>query len=427
MAATRSQRGIRRQMAPQRALLVGVRWPRASKIKMQHSLDELASLVDTAGGVVVGITTQEIRRADPATYLGKGKVDEVARLVEDKAADLVVVDTNLSPGQNKNLEDRLGALVLDRSAVILDIFAKRARSSEGKLQVELAQLQYLAPRLVGRGKIFSQQAGRIGTRGPGETALEYDRRRIRERITLLRRSLERVRAHRNLHRRKRASVPIPLISMVGYTNAGKSTLMNSLTDASVFVEDKLFATLDPTVRRLRLPSGREVLLADTVGFISRLPHELIEAFKSTFEEVASSQVLMHVIDGADEEAAAKVKVVEGVLEELDLAGRPRLDIINKCDIGGATYNGDQDSVKVSALTGHGIGMILERLDQMLLTEFAHVSLLLPHMRGDILSDLYRVAHVDSVSYNGEGIRVECELHTKQYGKYRKYVEHRKMK
>lgn len=393
---------------------------------MEHSLDELASLVDTAGGIVVGRTTQEIKRADPATYLGKGKVEEIAGLAGELAADIVVVDADLSPVQNRNVEDRVGTLVLDRTAVILDIFAKRARSSEGKLQVELAQLQYLAPRLVGRGKMFSQQVGRIGTRGPGETALEYDRRRIKERVTLLRRGLERVRAHRDLHRKKRASVPIPLVTLVGYTNAGKSTLMNSLTDASVFVEDKLFATLDPTVRRLRLPSGREVLLADTVGFINRLPHELIEAFKSTFEEVGSSQVLMHVIDGSDEEARAKVEVVGGVLDELDLSDRPILEVVNKCDLDCDVYKAGPGSVKVSALRGSGMRDVLARLDHMLKEEFKHVELLLPHGRGDVLSDLYRVAHVSHVAYEDEGIVVECELHAKQYGKYRNFIDHRKL-
>jgi len=393
---------------------------------MEHSLDELESLVDTAGGVVVGRTSQEIKRADPATFLGKGKVEELATLAGDLAADIVVVDADLSPVQNRNIEDRVGTLVLDRTAVILDIFAKRARSSEGKLQVELAQLQYLAPRLVGRGKMFSQQVGRIGTRGPGETALEYDRRRIKDRVTLLRRNLERVRAHRDLHRKKRASVPIPLVTLVGYTNAGKSTLMNSLTDSSVFVEDKLFATLDPTVRRLRLPSGREVLLADTVGFINRLPHELIEAFKSTFEEVGSSQVLMHVIDGSDEEARAKVGVVEGVLEELDLSNRPILEVVNKCDLKCDIYKAGSDSVKVSALTGEGMRDVLARLDRMLSEEFRHVEIILPHGRGDVLSDLYRVAHVSRVAYGDDGIVVECELHEKQYGKYRQFIDHRKL-
>lgn len=424
--ANRSKRGIRRTLEPQRALIVGVRMPRASRRTMEHSLDELESLVDTAGGIVVGRTSQEIRRADPATFIGKGKVEELAELVQSLDADIVVLDADLSPVQNRNVEDRVGTLVLDRTAVILDIFAKRARSSEGKLQVELAQLRYLAPRLVGRGKMFSQQVGRIGTRGPGETNLEYDRRRIRGRITLLRRNLERVRAHRDLHRKKRASVPIPLVTLVGYTNAGKSTLMNSLTDASVFVEDKLFATLDPTVRRLRLPSGREVLLADTVGFISRLPHELIEAFKSTFEEVGSSQVLMHVIDGSDEEARAKVGVVEGVLEELELSRRPVLEVVNKCDLDCDVYKAGPGSVNVSALTGDGTRDVLARLDHMLAEEFKHVEILLPHSRGDVLSDLYRVAHVSRVAYEDDGIVVECELHEKQYGKYRHFIDHRKL-
>lgn len=426
LMSNRSHRGIKQALEPQRALIVGVRRAGMNRRRMEHSLDELQSLVDTTGGVVVGSTAQEIRRADSATFIGKGKVEEIAELVQSLRADIVVIDADLTPVQNRNVEDRVGTLVLDRTAVILDIFAKRARSSEGKLQVELAQLRYLAPRLVGRGKMFSQQVGRIGTRGPGETALEYDRRRIRGRITILRRNLEKVRAHRDLHRKKRASVPIPLVTLVGYTNSGKSTLMNALTDASVFVEDKLFATLDPTVRRLRLPSGREVLLADTVGFISRLPHELIEAFKSTFEEVASSQVLMHVIDGSDEEAGAKVKVVEGVLEELDLSGRPILEVVNKCDVGCNLYKGDNAGVEVSALTGAGTPDVLERLDRMLTDEFRHVLIRLPLDRGDVLSDLYRVAHVSRAEYADDGIIVECELHAKQYGKYRRFIDHHRM-
>lgn len=422
----RSHRGIRQDLKPQRALLVGVRKPKSRRREMANSLAELASLVDTAGGIVVETTSQEIKRVDSATYIGKGKVEEIAGLVEKNSCDIVVVDAELSPVQNRNIEDRVGKLVLDRTAVILDIFAKRAQSSEGKLQVELAQLRYLAPRLVGRGKMFSQQVGRIGTRGPGETALEYDRRRIRGRITLLRRNLEKVRAHRQLHRRRREAVPIPLVTLVGYTNAGKSTLMNKLTDASVFVEDKLFATLDPTIRRLRLPSGREVLLADTVGFISHLPHELIEAFKSTFEEVGASQVLLHVIDGSDEEARAKVAVVEEVLCELELSDRPVLELINKCDLECDIYKSSGDSIMVSALTGSGSGEVLKRLDRMLIEEFRSVQMRLPHERGDVLSELYKIAHVSSVEYVDEGIIVECKLHRKQYGKYRRYIDHRKV-
>lgn len=422
MSISKNRQLIQQKSGPQRTVIVGIRSGRMTRKSSERSLDELSRLVDTAGGVVIEHVFQEVRRIDPATYIGRGKVETIADSAVELGADFVVLDCELSPVQNRNLEDKIGVLVLDRTAIILDIFARRARSSEGKLQVELAQLEYLAPRLVGRGKTLSQQTGRIGTRGPGETALEYDRRRIRDRISRLRQGLEHVRAHRSLHRKKRASVPIPLVSLVGYTNSGKSTLMNALTDAGVFVEDKLFATLDPTVRRLKLPSGREVLLADTVGFISRLPHQLIEAFKSTFEEVAASQLLLHVIDGSDEDAPQHAAVVEKVLSDLDLAKKPRLSIINKCDLPEIFYHGDRHAVQISALTGQGMNKILKHLDEMLTIEFRSVALKLPHERGDVLSELYRLGNVKSVKYNGEYIRVICELHAKQYGKYRKYAE-----
>jgi len=421
MSARRTEIGLGTRAQPQRVLAVGVGLHGHGRGRMQRSLDELGRLVDTAGGIVVASTAQEVRRPDPATFLGSGKVEALASMVEEAGAELIAVDWELTPVQNKNLEDRLGVMVVDRTAVILDIFARRARSSEGKLQVELAQLRYLAPRLVGRGKIFSQQVGRIGTRGPGETALEYDRRRVRDRITLLRRNLERVRAHRTLHRKRRDAVPVPMVSLVGYTNAGKSTLMNALTEAGVFVEDKLFATLDPTVRRLRLPSGREVLLADTVGFISRLPHELVEAFKSTFEEAASSQVLLHVIDGSDEDARMQVEVVDGVLAELGMGQRPRIEVVNKCDLSPRHYAGESDSVSISAAKAQGLAALIERLDRMLRLEFRRVRLKLPMGRGDILSDIYRVGHVESVSYEAAGIVVDCELHRKHCGKYGEYA------
>lgn len=384
-------------------------------------MDELARLVDTAGGSVVARARQEVRRIHPATFIGRGKASEISDLAREVGADVVVFDCNLSPAQNRNLEDALGIFVLDRTAVILDIFAYRAKSREGKLQVELAQLQYLAPRLVGRGRMFSQQVGRIGTRGPGETALEYDRRRIRDRIALLGRRLEQVRSHRQIHRLKREAVPVPLVSLVGYTNAGKSTLLNALTDADVFVEDKLFATLDPTVRRLRLPSGREVLIADTVGFIRHLPHELIESFKSTFEEVAHAHLLLHVIDGADEEASVQADVVESVLMELNLNHKPRIDIVNKCDLPDACYRGEGPAIRMSALRREGVRELLGRLDEVLRLEFRRVILKLPHDRGDILSNLYRLGYVWNVDYTAEGIMVDCELHEKFVGKYKGYA------
>ncbi len=421
MAKMRAHRSVSRRLTPQRALIVGVGRPKQNRAVKERSLDELARLIDTAGGVVAARISQEVRRADPATFFGKGKVEEIALLATEAAADLVAVDWELTPVQNKNLEDRMGLLVLDRTAVILDIFARRAATREGKLQVELAQLKYLAPRLVGRGKVFSQQVGRIGTRGPGETALEYDRRRVKDRIAFLKGNLERVRSHRRLHRAKRDSVPVPMVSLVGYTNAGKSTLMNALTGAGVFVEDKLFATLDPTVRRMKLPSGREILIADTVGFISRLPHQLIEAFKSTFEEAASSAVLLHVIDASDEEARAHAEVVEKVLSELGMAGSPRIDAVNKCDCVQSHYRGDERAVRISALTGEGLPELVDMLDRNLRVDFRKVTLLLPMERGDVLSEIYRVGHVDAVKYGSRGIKVECRLHEKQCGRYREFT------
>lgn len=415
------QRSMQRIRGPQRALIVGIRRGRMPRRQMERSLDELARLVETARGTVVGRTSQEIKRTDPSTFIGKGKVEEIGRIVKDVGAELVVIDDELSPVQNRNLESRLGVLVLDRTALILDIFALRAKSREGKLQVELAQLEYLAPRLVGRGLMLSQQVGRIGTRGPGETALEYDRRRIRNRITFLSRNLEHVRSHRRIHRLKREAVPVPLISLVGYTNSGKTTLLNALTGACVFVEDKLFATLDPTVRRLNLPSGREVLIADTVGFIRRLPHELVESFKSTLEEIGHAKLLLHVIDGADEEAHLQVGVVEGVLADLGLTHKPRINIINKCDLLNFSYRGDDDSICISALAGRGIDKLLTRLDEMLRVDFRRTILKLPLNRGDILSNLYKLGYVRRVDYKSSGILIDCELHQKYYSKYGRYA------
>ena len=389
-------------------------------MQMERSLDELERLVDTAGGQVVGRLSQDVRRIGPATFIGKGKVSEIAHLAAERRADMVALDEDLSPVQNRNLEKALAVYVIDRTAVILDIFARRAHSREGKLQVELAQLEYLAPRLVGRGLMFSQQVGRIGTRGPGETALEYDRRRIRDRIVLLRSRLEQVRSHRRVQRMKREAVPVPLVSLVGYTNSGKSTLLNALTGAGAFVEDKLFATLDPTVRRVRLPSGRLVLLADTVGLIRRLPHELVESFKATFEEVAHAHMLLHVIDGSDEEAAVQTDVVESVLADLGLNHKPRLDVVNKCDLE-HSFSPGGDAIRISALTGSGIGALMDRMDRILRLEFRRVVLRLPIDRGDVLSTLYRLGYVWKVDYNGSGILVDCELHQKFYNKYRGYA------
>lgn len=381
---------------------------------------EMELLIATADGEVVGRTQQDLSAPHPATFIGKGKVDEIRLLVESNDATLVAIDDELSPVQNRNLEQAWGVRVIDRTGVILDIFARHAHSREGKLQVELAQLEYLAPRLVGRGKMLSRLAGGIGTRGPGETQLEYDRRRIKTRITLLKSKLDDVRRHRHIHREKRSAVPIPLVSLVGYTNSGKSTLLNALTDAGVLVEDKLFSTLDPRVRRLRLSSGREILLADTVGFIRRLPHELVESFKATFEEMVHADVLVEVVDMSDPGYADRMQTVADVLKNLDLFDRPRIVAYNKSDIACAVAI-PREGVRVSALSGEGIGHLANAIDALLRTNFRRVRLRIGHDRGDIVSVIYRVGHVLKVRHRGPAMTLDCELPEKFVGKYRNYI------
>src|SRR3989338_3769552 len=395
----------------ERTFLLGIERTHMSRLQAERSLDEIARLVTTAEGRVVERICYRVREANPATFIGKGKMEEVKELLKKVEAQLIVLDDELSPVQNRNLESEWGIPVLDRTAVILDIFALRAQSREGKLQVELAQLEYLAPRLVGHGKTFSQQVGRIGTRGPGETALELDRRRIRDRATVLRKKIREIQAHRKIHRLRRESVPFPFVSLVGYTNAGKSTLLNAITGSDAFVEDKLFATLDPKVRRLRLPSGREALIADTVGFIRRLPHQLIEAFRATFEEIEQAHLLLHVIDASDPEAEQQIEVVEQVLTELQLSHKPCIQVLNKAD-GELHYRGEEESVSVSALKRQGLDTLLLRLDEVLREDFHRVTLFLPHNRGDVLSQVYRLAYVWKVNHDGEGMWVDCQLHSK---------------
>ena len=301
----------------ERGFLVAADLPRML-VPVGESVRELARLADTAGLEVVGEAVQTVRRINAGSFIGHGKVEEVRGRAEDARADVVIFDEPLSPAQQRNLERELNRKVIDRSALILDIFAQRARSLEGKMQVELAQLQYLLPRLTRQWTHLSRLGGGVGTRGPGETQLEVDRRRVRTRIGQLHRRLRDVERTRGLHRHERATVPFPTVALVGYTNSGKSTLMNRLTQAGVLVEDRLFATLDPTVRRLRLPEGLTVLLADTVGFIHKLPHQLVEAFKSTLEEVRAADLLLHVVDVSQSTWPEQVQVVDSVLEEIEI-------------------------------------------------------------------------------------------------------------
>jgi GTP-binding protein HflX len=402
----------------EKALLIGIRRPGSTVSEMEASLSELIRLVDTSGGEVFEINKQELKTIKPATFLGTGKVEEIKENIG--SVQMVIIDDELTPAQNRNLSEAFGVKVLDRTAVILDIFARRARTREGELQVELAQLNYRASRLTGRGLSFSQQAGYIGNRGPGETKLEVDKRRIRERISFLRSELKNVRRHRELHRRKREGVPIPVVSLIGYTNAGKSTLMNALTSANVLVEDKLFATLDPTVRRMRLKSGRVILVADTVGFIRKLPHQLIESFRATFEEVENSDLLVHVIDASDSMCARQMEVVEAVLGELGLSNKPRLKVYNKCDCKNIYTRDDADGIFISASKKTGLDAFAEKLDDMLALGFKHARLKLPHSAGAILSEIYNIGRVNFVRHGKQSILVNAELPEKLVGRYRKY-------
>jgi len=376
----------------QAAILVGCRTGRESREEAQESLEELARLLDTAGGTEVHREVCEVRRPMPATFIGSGTIDRLKSLIDGFANPVrcVVFDVDLTPVQQRNLEDRWETMVMDRTGLILDIFARRARSAEGKLQVELAQLQYLMPRLRGMWTHLSRQGAGIGTRGPGEKVLEVDRRRIRQRISLVKKRLEDVRRTRGLHRRTRRRREAPTIALIGYTNAGKSTLLNVLTGADVFVEDRLFATLDPTTRALRLPGNVPALLSDTVGFIRKLPHHLVESFKATFEEVALADLLVHIVDAAHPRMEEQVQAVQQVLDDMDLSDRPMLTVYNKIDQVESEIwlrrlvEAHQPAVAISAKTGRNLESLLAMLAKMLGAQRRLVHLRVPLSRPDLI-------------------------------------------
>jgi GTPase len=402
-------------------VLVGTDRPRAL-LPAGESLDELARLADTAGLVVVDRTVQPVRRIHAATFVGQGKVEEIRRRVADAGADVVVFDDPLTPAQQRNLEKTAGCKVIDRSALILDIFAQRARSLEGKMQVELAQLRYLLPRLTRQWTHLSRLGGGVGTRGPGETQLEVDRRRVRERIAQLGRRLADVERTRTLHRRERASVPFPTVVLVGYTNAGKSTLMNALTNAGVLVEDRLFATLDPTVRKLRLPHGLVVLLADTVGFIHKLPHQLVEAFKSTLEEVRTADLLVHVVDASHPSWHEHRRIVDDVLAELGAGERPVLYALNKVDrlsAGSLPPGSGREGIPISARTGRGVDVLLAGIEERLTAGLERVCCALPSARGDIIALLRRSGTVLEEYHCDGTVTVTALVPAKIAGRLRK--------
>ena len=413
------------EVVRQRALLVGTGVGTRTAAEAEDLLDELSRLADTAGAEPVSAVLQRRDRPDPATYVGPGKADELRGTADALDVDVVVFDDELTPAQQRNLEQRLGRDVVDRVALILDIFAQHATSQEGMLQVELAQLRYRLPRLRGRGITLSQQGGGIGTRGPGETQLEVDRRRIQRRITKLEHDLERLGQTRATQRKARQRRAIPTVCLVGYTNAGKSTLLNRMTDAHVRVEDRLFSTLDPTTRRLRLPGGETILCSDTVGFVRRLPHELVEAFRSTLEVVTAADLLVHVVDGAAADASGQVEAVRAVLREIGAGDRPELLVVNKLDVTGPQPHRDpwagEAAITVSARTGDGVEKLLHAVADRIRSLAAVVEFIVPYDRGDVLAALHRDGEVLIEVHADVGTRVRARVDALDLGRFREFV------
>lgn len=392
---------------PERALLVSVD---TGEFDAAVSLEELAELAATAGAEVMETAVQKKEAPDKATCVGSGRAEEIARNCAAMDIDLVIVDRELSPTQQRNLEDMLPCRVIDRTTLILDIFAGRARSAEGRLQVELAQLQYRLPRLSGQGTALSRLGGGIGTRGPGESKLESDKRHIRRRIAALREQLEKLDAQRTLRRQRRRKDGIPTVALVGYTNAGKSTLLNALTDAGVLAEDKLFATLDPTARALRLPDGRQVMLVDTVGFVRRLPHQLVQAFRSTLEEAVEADVILNICDASSPYAAEHLQVTGELLEELGCGEHPILQVMNKWDlVTAAPAEEGAQRVCISARTGMGLSELLERVAALLPPDRRRVTLLLPFSQGALAEQCRREGQVEREEYVPEGLSMTVTL------------------
>ncbi|SHF23322.1 GTP-binding protein HflX [Thermoanaerobacter uzonensis DSM 18761] len=396
---------LNRDKKIERAILVGI----VSTPEDEESMEELKELALTAGAEVVGLMTQKRNTIDKAHYIGKGKLEELKFFVENQEVDLVIVNDELTGTQIKNMEDFLNVKVIDRTNLILDIFAKRAKSKEGMLQVELAQLKYRLPRLVGLGGQLSRLGGGIGTRGPGETKLETDRRHIKNRIKAIEKKIEEIERHRSLQRGRRKKNRIPVITIVGYTNAGKSTLLNALTNAEVYVEDKLFATLDPTARRLVLPAGREVILIDTVGFIRKLPHDLVEAFKSTLEEVKYADLLLHVIDVTSPGMEEKIKVVEKVLSDLGATNTPTINVFNKIDLLEVVPKGNEREVYISAKNKIGFDKLLQAIEREIFKDVEVVDFLLPYDKTKEYNYLKEKTKIIGENYSEKGIIIKAEV------------------
>ena len=409
-----------RALRLERVVLIGV-WSDGTLTGAENSLKELSRLAETAGSVVLDGLIQRRGRIDPATYVGAGKATELAGIVAATGADTVICDGELSPSQLRRLESVVKVKVIDRTALILDIFAQHAKSREGKAQVELAQLQYLLPRLRGWGESLSRQAGGrvaggggIGTRGPGETKIETDRRRIRTRVSKLRGEISGFKTGRQVQRGQRRRNAVPSVAIAGYTNAGKSSLLNALTGAGVLVEDALFATLDPTVRRAKTPAGRPFTLTDTVGFVRHLPHQLVDAFRSTLEESVEADLVLHVVDGSDDDPQAQLAAVRGVLAEIGAANVPELVVINKIDEADpvalkALQLRERGSVLVSAKTGEGLGELRAAIEEALPERDCAVRVSVPYSRGDLIARAHAAGEVTRVEHGPDGTVLEARV------------------
>ena len=395
-----------RQLRLERVILVGV-WTEGSVKDAENSMEELAALAETAGSTVLDALIQRRDKPDPATFIGSGKVSELKEIVKSTGADTVVCDGELSPSQLRNLEDKVKVKVVDRTALILDIFAQHAKSKEGKAQVELAQMSYMLPRLRGWGDSLSRQAGGIGGRGPGETKIEVDRRRIRDKMSKLRREIGDMKVARDTKRQERKRNSIPSVAIAGYTNAGKSSLLNRLTNAGVLVQNALFATLDPTVRRSETRDGRTYTLSDTVGFVKHLPHDLIDAFKSTLEEVSGADVIVHVVDGSHADPLGQIKAVRGVIADVGGAKIPEIIALNKADIADPQVIAqvliqEPDAYLISVHSGVGIEKLIRAIESSLPRPRIEIRTVLPYERGDLVSQIHEHGEILSQEYLPEG-------------------------
>lgn len=408
------------EIKPQRALLVSVD---TGEYDAQASLNELFELAQSAGADTVTSVTQKKDKPDVATCVGSGRLEEIAEYCRNDDIDLVIFDRELSPTQIRNIEKETDVRVIDRTMLILDIFAQRARSKEGKLQVELAQLKYMLPRLTGKGAEMSRLGGGIGTRGPGETKLETDKRHIRRRMETLQEQLSEVDKHRGQLKRRREKDGVITVAIVGYTNAGKSTLMNYLTDAGVLAQDKLFATLDPTSRALKLPNGVSVMLTDTVGLVRRLPHHLVNAFKSTLEEAAQADIILNVCDASSEEAQVHLTVTNELLRELGCEDRPIIPVLNKCDLVSGLDNVPMigDAVRISAKTGKGVDSLLQAVEYNLPVKMRRVRLLIPFEQAPLTAKLRQQGTLLHEEYTDNGISVEAVVDERLYAYVQEYV------